>query len=87
MPDWELVTFQRNLARSGDEAPYRALRDKLLGELYTPGRDVAFYVGKLQSRNHLNPRTRAGPRHPWPYRQSRNAGSAHYRASRSGDQA
>jgi hypothetical protein len=43
--DWELVAFQRNLARHGDDDLHQAISDKFLGELCAPGRDVAFYVG------------------------------------------
>jgi hypothetical protein len=48
--DWELVRFQRRLSGRGDDELRQAIRDKFLGELCGPGRDVAFYVGNQAKR-------------------------------------
>ncbi len=51
--DWELVAFQRRLARAGDDELRRAISEKFLGELCAPGREVAFYVGNQAKRAHV----------------------------------
>lgn len=48
--DWEFVVFQRKLSRLSDKDLISALRDKFLGELCAPTRDVAFYVGNQAKR-------------------------------------
>ena len=51
--DWELVAFQRRLARLPDEDLRRAIQAKFLGELCAPSRAVAFYVGNQAKRAHV----------------------------------
>jgi hypothetical protein len=53
MLDWELVAFQRTMARCGDDDLRRAISGKFLDELCAPGRDVAFYVGNQAKRAHV----------------------------------
>lgn len=48
--DWEFVAFQRKLSRLSDADLISILRDKFLGELCAPTRDVAFYVGNQAKR-------------------------------------
>jgi hypothetical protein len=51
--DWELVAFQRRLARLQDDELRRAIETKFFGELCAPSRDVAFYVGNQAKRAHV----------------------------------
>jgi hypothetical protein len=51
--DWELVAFQRKLGRLSDSELCNAIRDKFLGELCGPAREVAFYVGNQAKRTHV----------------------------------
>jgi len=48
--DWEFVTFQRNLRHLSDEDLITTLRKKFLHELFSPTREVAFYVGNQAKR-------------------------------------
>ncbi|MEU4679842.1 hypothetical protein [Micromonospora sp. NPDC023737] len=51
--DWELVALQRRLAGHSDAALKEALEAKFLGEMCSPNRDVAFYVGNQAKRVHV----------------------------------
>jgi len=51
--DWELVAFQRRLRQLSDAELVTAIRDKFLGELCGPARDVAYFVGNQAKRTHV----------------------------------
>jgi hypothetical protein len=51
--DWELVAFERHLRGVSDGELCSAIRDKFLGELCAPARDVAFFVGNQAERAHV----------------------------------
>lgn len=51
--DWELVAFQRRLARVSDDELRQAISTKFLEELCAPSRDVTFYVGNQAKRAHV----------------------------------
>lgn len=51
--DWELVAFERHLRGVSDGELCSAIRDKFVGELCGPARDVAFFVGNRAERAHV----------------------------------
>jgi hypothetical protein len=54
MLDWEFVAFQRrHLEGLTDAEAVQKLREKFIGELCAPDRDVAFYVGNQAKRPHV----------------------------------
>ena len=50
--DWEFVALQRRFQGLTDAEAISRIRDKFLGELCAPGKDLAFYVGNQAKREH-----------------------------------